>query len=108
MAVSGVRIQDSQGKPIIEVNDRMGRIVGYHEIPALGRNGYFKKTFSHPELAGMGEIFVWSDVIDEFWQIKGTGNITVSGTNITIEVRIGRGGTGAPITSPVKVFYGVR
>ncbi|WP_434523866.1 hypothetical protein [Photorhabdus asymbiotica] len=58
MAVSGVRIQDHQGKPLIEVNDRMGRIVGYHEIP-VRHNLRFKKTFSHPELAGMGEIFVW-------------------------------------------------
>ncbi|CAQ86499.1 MULTISPECIES: hypothetical protein [Photorhabdus] len=106
MAVSGVRIQDSQGKPLIEVNDRMGRIVGYHEIP-VRHNLRFKKTFSHPELAGMGEIFVWSNVAAILWQQEGKGSITVSGTNIIVEIYVD-GSHHFPAFGYVRVFYGVR
>ncbi|KLU17160.1 hypothetical protein AFK69_13735 [Xenorhabdus sp. GDc328] len=57
MSLSGVSIYAPDGRESISETDRIGRI-----LPALGRNGYLKREFHHPELADMGEIFVWTDL----------------------------------------------
>lgn len=94
------------GSVVLNTTDRTGRIVGYHEIP-LRWNSRFQKTFSHPELAGMGEMFYWFSHTG-FFQIEAKGAITIRGTDIVVDVTVSKGCSGVPVVGAGKLYYGVR
>ncbi|MDE9454578.1 hypothetical protein [Xenorhabdus bovienii] len=108
MSLSGLSIRSPNGKEIINETDRVGRIVGSHVLPALDRNGYLKKEFHHPELTGMGQMFVWTNITSGFWYISGKGMIKVTGTTIFVELKVSSGGSGIPSTSETVIYYGVK
>lgn len=105
MILRGVQVKHN-GQMTLNINDRTGRIVGFHEIP-LRWNSRYQKTFSHPELAGLGEMFYWFSH-SGFWQIEAKGSIKLVGTDIIVDISVSRGGSGIPSVGDGKLYYGVR
>lgn len=102
----GLKTYDQQGRAIVSLTDRLGRIVGYHRIQ-LKLGQHYQNTFNHPELAGLGQLFYWMRDW-EFWSLEGRGSVTISGTALRVDLMVTKGGSGAPGLGPVDIFYGVR
>lgn len=108
MSLSGISIRNNLGIEFIKETDRVGRIVGFHELPAM-KNGTVKIEYPHPELAGFGQVFAWIDVTG-VWNASLKGSIKVNGT--TIEVTLSKSangnGSGGSFIPNTKLYYGVR
>ena len=107
MALSGLSVRAPDGVEIISETDRVARVVGSHTLPPIGRDGYYRKEYPHPELAGQGELFAWFDA-SGFWNISAKGKVVVSGYTIIVELRTDAGGSAEPVTPHTKIHYGIR
>lgn len=108
MSLSGISIRNSAGIEFIHETDRVGRFVGFHELPAM-KNGTVKINYPHPELAGFGAVFAWLDV-NGVWNASLKGSVKVNGTTIevTLTQSANGNGTGGTHISRTKLYYGVR
>ncbi|MDE9454576.1 hypothetical protein [Xenorhabdus bovienii] len=105
MSHCGLNVYSPFGGKIISVNDRFGRIVGYHTISTLNEDQNYQNTFYHPELEGIGEIFIWIDMWG-VWEAAIAGDISVSGTDIIVDIAVVTGLI--PYVPSIRIFYGVR
>lgn len=90
---------------VLTVTDKTGIVAGRHKLE-FKRGERFIKTFSHPELSGMGELFYWFSFMG-IWEAEAKGSITISGTDIKVDVTVSAGNSLSTFGDGY-LYYGVR
>lgn len=101
----GIIVKHENGTNLLASNDKLGRIVGWHDITPLP-TGTFRYEWNHSNLQRYGTVFAWCNPNFGFNQ-SGTATVTLNGGIIVFS------GTLYPFSQDwnseryMRIFYGV-
>lgn len=104
----GLSIRNDKGKEILGINDRIGRVVGFHEISPIPMRQNVTKVYDHSNLLSYGDVFCWMNP-DFYFDLIGDCNLIISNGVITLKFKVEpRFNEIADKDRVMRIYYGVK